>query len=90
MRAFFDTSILTAALVEEHSAHLRALPWLKMVKDGVATGVISVHSLAEVYCNLTRLPLRPRVSPSMARAVIAANIVGVFEIVCLTDSDYVS
>ena len=50
-------------------------------------GYIATHSLAEVYAVLTRLPIRPRISPNLAQRLIRENLVK-FEIVPLTDEDY--
>ena len=32
MKTLFDTSVLVAAIVESHSRHLQALPWLQQAK----------------------------------------------------------
>jgi predicted nucleic acid-binding protein len=90
MRLFLDTSVLVAALVEPHPAHDRALPWLQRIRDGSAAGVISAHSLAELYSILTTLPVRPRISPVTAQQLIRSNIHSTFEVVSLSADDYAS
>jgi len=90
VRLFFDTSLLVAALVDGHPAHERALPWLQRVRSGADVGIISAHTLAELYSILTRLPIRPRIAPAAARQLIAENLLGTFEIVTLTEADYVA
>lgn len=90
MKLFLDTSVLVAALVEAHPAHERALPWLQRIKDGSDAGVISAHSLAELYSILTTLPVQPRISPVTAQQLITSNIRSTFEIITLTESDYAS
>jgi predicted nucleic acid-binding protein len=88
MRLFFDTSVLIAAMVESHPAHTFALPWLQRIRDGADTGILSAHSLAELYAILTRLPLRPRIGAVTARRLIQQNVLACFEVVSLSQSDY--
>lgn len=89
MRVFFDTSLLVAAVVEGHPAHAVAFPWLQRVKDKTDTGIVAAHSLAEMYAVLTRLPVRPSISPEVAREIIIANVLETCEIVVLTADDHV-
>ena len=68
MKVAFDTSVIVAALLEQHPDHRRARWWL-------ATGrrlerVASWHAYAEVWAVLTALPIEPRVSPEVAVAVL--------------------
>ena len=90
MRILFDTSLLVAAVVEGHSAHGVAFPWLQRVKDKADAGVVAAHSLAELYSILTRLPVRPAISPEMAREVITVNVLDLCEVVALSAADYVT
>ena len=90
MRVFFDTSMLLAAIVSGHPAHMIALPLLKRVKDKADTGFTAAHSLAELYANLTRLPIRPRIAPMLALQLIQHNVVETCQIVSLSDADYVT
>ena len=90
MRILFDTSTLVAAVVEGHPAHVAAFPWLQRVKDKAETGIVAAHSLAELYAILTRLPVRPSISPEMARKVIEVNILDTCEVVALSATDYVT
>lgn len=70
MRVAFDTSVLVAALLENHTHHQRALIWWKSVVAGDLEGVFSLHALAETWSVLTRLPLKPRLSGSEALQVL--------------------
>lgn len=90
MRILFDTSVLMAALVQVHPAHDVAVRRLQQIKHGDDTGVVSAHTLAELYSNLTRLPVKPIISPTVAQQLIKQNIVGTFEIVSLSAQDYVA
>jgi len=87
----FDTSTLVAALVELHPKHTLALPWLQRVKKGIDKGVVSAHSLAELYSIFTTFPAKPRrISPIEAQQLIQQNIVDVFEVITLSELDYIS
>ena len=50
-------------------------------------GVVSTHTLAELYSVLTRLPYRPVISPAIAQRQIRENLQG-FEKVALEVNDY--
>lgn len=89
MKILFDTSVLVAGIIESHSEHGRALPYLQRVKNGEDEGVVSAHSLTEVYSILTRLPLQPRLSAENAQRLITENIVSHFHIVALAEHDYI-
>jgi len=88
MRILLDTSVLVAAMVEAHPAHLQALPWLQKAKDSTYTGLVAAHSLAELYAILTTLPVHPRIHPAVAQQLIKSNVLGKFEIVPLSGEDY--
>jgi predicted nucleic acid-binding protein len=88
MRVLLDTSILVAALIETHTFHELAFNWLEKAKDKSYEGVISAHSLAELYAILTRLPVQPTISPKEAQQLIKASVIDVFEIVPLLPRDY--
>ncbi|HDH87226.1 MAG: hypothetical protein DRG35_02195 [Deltaproteobacteria bacterium] len=60
MKTLFDTSVLVAAIVEPHSMHTRALPWLQRAKAGEIDFLAASHTLAELYAVLATLPLKPR------------------------------
>jgi predicted nucleic acid-binding protein len=77
-------------MVEAHPAHVRALPWLQRARGETDTGLVAAHSLAETYAILTTLPLQPRIPPTVARDLIARNILDTFEVVSLSDQDYAS
>ena len=88
MRILLDTSILVAALIETHTFHELAFNWLEKAKDKSYEGVVSAHSLAELYAILTRLPVQPTISPKEAQQLIKASVIDVFEIVPLLPQDY--
>ena len=81
MQVFFDTSVLVAASVGSHPHHAQALAALRRVADGQDRGFIGVHSIAEAYAALTRLPVAPRIHPSQAGRIIRDNVLKHFELV---------
>lgn len=88
MRIFFDTSILVAAMIESHPQHARTFPWLARVKENADIGIISAHTLAELYVTLTTYPIRPAITSAKAAQLLKENIFGVFEIVALSSEEY--
>jgi predicted nucleic acid-binding protein len=87
-RVLFDTSILVASVVQDHSQHQRAISWLRKVKQGQVHLVLANHSVVECYSVLTRMPLSPRISPDMAKRLIAENFASIAEIAELPKDEY--
>jgi predicted nucleic acid-binding protein len=52
VRVLFDTSILVAAMVEAHPMHAAAWTCIKRAKDGLDSGLVAAHSVAELYAVL--------------------------------------
>jgi predicted nucleic acid-binding protein len=90
LKIFFDTSVLVAAFVNAHPKHANCLPWLQKVKKKEIEGIISVHSLIEIYSILTKLPLSPRINPALALNLIKENILEDFELVTYGKKDYIN
>ena len=70
MKIAFDTSVLVAAVLSTHRDHARAVVWLSTVSTGALEGVVSVHALGELWSVLTKLPVSPPISPTMARETV--------------------
>ncbi len=87
MKVLFDTSVLVSALVVSHQVHELCLPWLLQAQRGEVDGLVSTHTLAELYSVLTRLPYRPKVRPEQAQQLIAENLKD-FDKVVLDEGDY--
>lgn len=87
VKGLFDTSILVAALIADHPKHSCCLPWLHKVKSGELIGVISTHTLAELYSVLTRSPLPQPIKPKLAQQLLTENLKS-FENVSLSAEDY--
>jgi predicted nucleic acid-binding protein len=61
---------------------------LEAIAGGKESGVISAHSLAEMFSALTSVPVMPRILPSEARSIIVANIQRHFQLVAVTSQMY--
>jgi len=90
MKVLLDTSLLVAAMVEVHPVHASALAWLQSVKAGTHKGFVAAHSVAELYSILTTLPVRPRITPSVAWGLISQNVIDLCDVVSLSEEDYVT
>ncbi|NOY44298.1 MAG: type II toxin-antitoxin system VapC family toxin [Deltaproteobacteria bacterium] len=88
MKVLFDTSVLVAAMVAAHPAHHRAAPWLRRAKGGDLGFLVAVHTLAELYAVLTRLPTTPRISPAAALRLVEENIASRATIITFDAADY--
>ena len=88
MDVFFDTTVLVAASAEGHPYYARAWPALRRVASGSDKGLMSAHSIAEVYAALTCLPVRPRIHPLEAVRIVSDNILAHFEVVPIERQDY--
>ena len=64
MKRFFDTSVLVAAVLEEHEHHPRS--FLALSKANRSSAFCAAHNLAEVYATLTRYPGKQRLSAEQA------------------------
>lgn len=89
VNTLFDTSVLVSAFLVSHPKHQSCTPWLHQVKIAQVQGTIVSHTLAETYSILTRLPVKPRISPRLAQQLIKENLQD-FEIISLVAEDYYS
>ena len=90
MTAFFDTNVLVSASERNHP-HFESAS--KLVKQVIASGekrLICLHSIAEIYASLTRLPVQPRIQPDQAARIVHENILPHFTPVPLAESDYLA
>jgi predicted nucleic acid-binding protein len=85
---FFDTTILVAASEQCHPHYVQARPALLRVVAGRDKGFMGLHSIAEVFAALTRLPVQPRIHPVEAARIITENILPHFEVVSLGKEQY--
>jgi len=90
MKTLFDTSVIVAALIESHPLHGRAFPWLKQAKTQKFELIVASHTLAELYAVLSTLPLKPRISASVAWRLIKENIESIGKVTSLSPAEYSS
>jgi predicted nucleic acid-binding protein len=88
MTFFCDTSVLVSACVRQHPHYTRARVVLEAVVTRQSQGVISIHSLGEMYAVLTSLPLMPRILPAEAERMIAINVTQHFRLQSVTGAMY--
>lgn len=88
MKVFLDTSVLVAAVVKQHVSHERAFTKLERVLTKKDEGIISTHSLAEMYAVLTKLPPPYRHTPEQALLSIEENVLKHFKTIGLVASEY--
>ena len=90
MKILFDTSVLIAGLVETHPMHNRAFLWLKRAMEKKFEFIVAGHTIAELYAVLSTLPLKPRITPLVARKLIIENIEPNCKIISLSPGEYKS
>ncbi|HEY1663027.1 MAG TPA: PIN domain-containing protein [Verrucomicrobiae bacterium] len=88
MKVFLDTNVLVSAVIKQHVFHNRSFVVLERVLDQKDDGVISAHSLAEMYSVLTKLPVPYRHTPEQALLSIEENISKCFKTVGLSGNEY--
>ena len=52
-------------------------------------GIVSVHSLIEIYSVIKRLPLSPKISTNLALKLIKENILNSFKLITYGSGDYI-
>jgi len=64
VKSFFDTSVLVAAALATHQQHHRSVA--AFAGADRETGCCAVHTLAELYATLTRIPGKQRIVSDQA------------------------
>lgn len=90
MKYLFDTSVLVPSLIKALPVHGIALTWLEKVQQNQIDAAISTHTLAELYCNLSRFPITPKISPAASIELLNEGVLPYFELIALDKSDYLS
>jgi predicted nucleic acid-binding protein len=85
VKYFFDTSVLVPVFVDEHPHHQASLA--AFIRADKEHSCCSVHSLAEVYSTLTRLPGKHRASASEG-ILFLENIANHLTFVALDAEEY--
>ena len=84
----FDTSVIVAGTLESHPHLVPARRWLGAATGKKIEAFVSVHSLAELYSNLS-VPHQDSISsPKIAREMIDEWISSVFNVIEFKLSDY--
>ena len=73
---------------QSHPHYAQARPALLRVATGQDKGFMGLHSIAEIFAALTRLPVQPRIHPVEAARIVTDNILPYFEVVSLGKEDY--
>jgi predicted nucleic acid-binding protein len=87
VKILFDTNVLTAAFIPQHPNYYSCRPWFERAKAGEFESYVSLHSLAELYSVLTKLPLIEKITPIAAQGIIFSSLEG-FAKVQLDMTDY--
>jgi predicted nucleic acid-binding protein len=85
MIRFYDTSVLVAACQGDNVFHEAAIEVLR--KAAQKDSHCAAHSLAEFYSVMSRLPMRPRITPDQA-LLLVDNLLERFNPVTLTANEY--
>ncbi|MEO7650862.1 MAG: PIN domain-containing protein [Bryobacteraceae bacterium] len=88
MKVCFDTSVLVAALVEDHPHNAPAASLLLSAKGKKIQACVSAHTLAELYAVLTRAPFTPSIYPAEVRHMIEQTVLPLVDVVALSGSEY--
>jgi predicted nucleic acid-binding protein len=84
-KAFFDTSVLLAAFIEDHEHHQPS--FRAFVRESKRTACCASHSLAELYATATRLPGRHRLTSDQAMLLVE-NVAQHLKLIHLEGSEY--
>lgn len=84
MKAFFDTSVLVGAFYGDHPRHAACL---RLLEDASKkTHFCAAHSVTELYAVMTRLTVRPRITPEQG-LLFVENIRDNFSVVTLSAAE---
>ena len=70
--------------------HQKAYPWMKRATANEFELIVASHTIAELYAVLSTLPIKPRITPLIARKLINENIEPNSKIISLTPGEYKS
>ena len=74
MLVVFSLDVLVAAMVEGHPDHSRCSAALRKAKRGELTMLVAQPTVTDLFAALTALPVRPRITASMAARLVKGNI----------------
>ena len=84
MKVFFDTSVLVGAFYGDHPRHAACL---RLLEDASKkTHFCAAHSVTELYAVMTRLPVRPRITPEQG-LLFVENVRDYFAVITLSAAE---
>jgi predicted nucleic acid-binding protein len=84
VKAFFDTSVLVGAFYGDHPRHSACL---RLLEDASKkTHFCAAHAVAELYAVMTRLPVRPRITPEQG-LLFVENLRDHFSVITLSAAE---
>jgi predicted nucleic acid-binding protein len=84
VKAFFDTSVLVGAFYGDHPRHAACL---RLLEDASKkTHFCAAHAVAELYAVMTRLPVRPRITPEQG-LLFVENVRDYFSVVTFSAAE---
>jgi predicted nucleic acid-binding protein len=89
MKVLMDTSTIVAGVLPTHPQNAAAKAWLMKANARTFDFYISLHTIAELYSVLTRLPVKPPISPTQAHGLIHANILSCAQTVAIDETNYI-
>jgi predicted nucleic acid-binding protein len=84
VKAFFDTSVLVGAFYGDHRRHTACLRLLEGASK--KTHFCAAHAVAELYSIMTRLPVRPRITPEQG-LLFVENVRDHFSVITLSAAE---
>ena len=84
MKAFFDTSVLVGAFYGDHPRHAACF---RLLEDASKkTHFCAAHAVGELYAVMTRLPVRPRITPEQG-LLFVENVRDYFSVITLSAAE---
>jgi predicted nucleic acid-binding protein len=84
VKAFFDASVLVGAFYGDHPQHAACLELL--AEASKKTHFCAAHAVAELYAVMTRLPVRPRITPEQG-LLFVENARDYFSVITLSAAE---
>ena len=88
MKVCYDTSVLVAALLQQHPHHAVAFPHLRAIHEGGVEAHLTTHALAELFATLTALPLKPRLLPADVQRLLQTSVLSHCVVIPLGPQEY--
>lgn len=84
----FDSSAIIPVFFKSHPHHNYCIPWFEKVISSKTKGYISTHALAEVYANITIMPIQPKINPNQAHKLLTQYLIKKFTVIDLSTKNY--